>query len=175
MCQTLTLHLAGLSMMERGQAGTHLPTRGPKVSPPPWAPKCPFSGLSLATATFCPTLPLGLVFGSSSGPAPTLGVGAGLEGPPENPHPAPPRAAIQLYPLSGKQLQHPELIREGPLGAPHVSPSSNQAPGQPAWGHGSLGRSCAGQPRTTMQYKALFSTCTCGPAGRGRLGPRTPA
>lgn len=95
--------------------------------PPPRAPECPFSGLSLTTPRSCPTLALGLAFGSSvtPSPSPELGPGPGVPQIPPIPHL---QGQRRVCPPSGKrpQLGLPWGNQEwlgGPPGAPH--PSSN--------------------------------------------------
>lgn len=136
---------SGSTTWVRGRTGAHQPAWGPTVSPTPRAPECPFSGLSVTMPMSCPTLALGLTFGSSVTPPYPQSWGQTQGYPKTLPSPTP-RAATCVCPPSGKRPQlglpkgQPGMAREGLLGARQLWPT---APGQPAGGRESAAGSLA--------------------------------
>lgn len=104
----------------------------PRCFPPPRAPECPFSGLSLTMPRSSPTLALGLAFGSSVTPSPTpeLGPDPGVPQIPPIPHLQGQRLVCAHLQENGRSLASLGATRNG-QGGRWVPPTL--APTHCAW------------------------------------------
>lgn len=159
----------GASGSGRGWTGARQPTWGSQ-RPPPRAPECPFSGLSLTTATSRPLSPLGSSVEALVSPLPPQS-----QGPPRGPAEAPtPKGSVSTLPTFRKRAAAATASFWAPRNR-HARLCPPRRWGQTSRGLPGLGRLTPSSSSGGKHYaiQAPFSTHTrfCRP-GRVPMAPR---